>query len=108
MWGKMTTIQCPMCKNEFEIELDISVKTKGLTVFRGRMGFLGKLEDVNALMEFIRESFKGRSRLKKEVLINKLSDECGIPHSDAHHFIDKLREEGFMYEPAKEELAFIG
>jgi len=97
-----------MCKNEFEIELDISVKTKGLTVFRGRMGFLGRLEDVNSLMEFIKEAFKGSSRLSKKVLIDKLTEECGIPHSDAHHFVDKLREEGFMYEPVKEELAFIG
>ena len=104
----MTTIQCPMCKNEFEIELDISVKTKGLTVFRGRMGFLGKLEDVHALMEYIRHAFKGRKKLHRKVLIGKLVCECGIPENDAHHFVDKLQEEGFMYEPVKEELAFIG
>ena len=104
----MTNIQCPVCKNEFEIELDISVKTKGLTVFRGRMGFLGKLEDVNALMNFIKEAFGGKKKLKKKVLINKLVDTCGIPDSDAHHFVEHLQQEGFMYEPGNEELVFIG
>ena len=97
-----------MCKNEFEIELDISIKTKGLTVFRGRMGFLGSLEDVNALMQFIKEEFKGKERLRREVLVNKLVSECGIPEGDADHFVEKLREEGFIFEPVKEELAFIG
>ena len=96
-----------MCKNEFEIELDISVKTKGLTVFRGRMGFLGKLEDVNALMEFIKEAFQGKKRLQKKVLIDRLISECNIPRRDACHFVEKLREEGFIYEPARNELAFI-
>ncbi len=106
----MTAIQCPMCKNEFEIELDISVKTKGLTVFRGRMDFLGKLQDVNALLQFIKETFKDSPRLKKQVLINRLVEVCGIPQGDACHFVEKLQEEGYMYEPeiGKEELVFIG
>ena len=36
-------------------------------MFRGRMGFLGKLDDVNALMDFIREAFDGRPKLQKKV-----------------------------------------
>ena len=60
----MTTIQCPVCKNDFEIELDISIKTKGLTVFRGKMGFLGKLEDVNALLKQFRQMQKMMKQLK--------------------------------------------
>jgi hypothetical protein len=97
-----------MCKNEFEIELDISVKTKGLTVFRGRMDFLGNLQDVNALLDFIRDSFRDKQQLHKKVLINRLTETCGIPHSDACHFVEKLLLEGFMYEPKPEELVFIG
>ena len=104
----MTTLQCPVCKNEFEIELDISIKTKGLTVFRGRMGFLGKLADVDALLDFIRGSFKESPRLRKAVLIDRLVEVCGIPHSDACHFVEKLKQEGFMYEPRQEELGWIG
>ncbi len=97
-----------MCKNEFEIELDISVKTKGLTVFRGRMDFLGNLTDVNALLDFIRDSFHDKKQLHKQVLINRLMENCGIPHSDACHFVEKLLLEGFMYEPRPDELVFIG
>lgn len=104
----MTKILCPVCKNEFEIELDISVRTKGLTVFRGKMAFLGRLTDVNQLMDFIRETFEYSPRIKKQILIDKLEQVCGIPHSDACHFIEKLRDEGFMYEPRNDELAFIG
>ena len=104
----MTKIQCPVCKNQFTIELDISVRTKGLTVFRGRLDFLGNLEDVYALMDFIRKAFKDKSRMHKQALIAKLVDECGIPHSDASHFVEKLQQEGFIYEPENEELVFIG
>lgn len=106
----MTTIQCPMCKNEFEIELDISVKTKGLVVFRGRMDFLGNLQDVNSLLDFIRDTFRESPRIKKQALIKRLVDTCGIPAGDASHFIEKLQLEGYMYEPEprKEELVFIG
>ena len=104
----MTKIQCPVCKNQFTIELDISVRTKGLTVFRGRLDFLGNLEDVYALMDFVREAFKNKPKLHKQVLIDKLVDECGIPHSDACHFVEKLQQEGFIYEPENEELVFIG
>lgn len=104
----MTTIQCPLCKNEFEIELDISIKTKGLIVFRGRMGFLGNLQDVNALLDYIREAFKDKQKLEKQILVDMLANDCGIPHNDACHFIEKLLLEGFMYERRPEELVFIG
>ncbi len=99
-----------MCKNDFEIELDISVKTKGLVVFRGRMDFLGKLQDINALLDFIKDRFRDSPRLKKQFLINQLVCMCGIPKGDACHFVEKLQEEGYMYEPetGKEELVFIG
>lgn len=104
----MLDIQCPICKSEYEIELNISIKTKGMTVFRGSMAFLGNLADVNALLDFIRETFKESPTLRKEVLINRLVEACDIPHRDACHFVEKLQEEGFMYEPKLGELGWIG
>ncbi len=104
----MTCIQCPVCKNQFAVELDISVKTRGLTVFRGRMDFLGNLEDVNALLDFVRSAFMSSPRLQKQTLIDKLVQKCGIPRSDAHHFVEKLQQEGFIYEQENDELVLIG
>lgn len=104
----MTSIQCPVCKNQFAIELDISVKTRGLTVFRGRLDFLGNLGDVNALLDFIRLAFQSTPRLQKQALVDKLVKSCGIPRSDAHHFVEKLQQEGFIYEQRNDELVLIG
>lgn len=104
----MTVVQCPVCKKQLEIDIDISMKTKGLVVFRGRVVFLGKLDDINSLLDFVRHTFRDRPRLRKQVLIDRLVEECGIPHSDACHFIHHLQQEGFMHEPAEQELAFIG
>ncbi len=104
----MTCIQCPVCKNQFAIELDISVKTRGLTVFRGRMDFLGNLEDVNALLDFVRSAFLSSPLLHKQTLIDKLVQKCGIPRRDAHHFVEKLQQEGFIYEQENDELVLIG
>ncbi len=54
----MVAIQCPVCKGAFEIEMDISIRTKGMTVFRGQMGFVGKLADVKAVMDFVQQTFE--------------------------------------------------
>ena len=104
----MTSIQCPMCKNEFEIELDISVKTKGLTVFRGKMAFLGTLGDVNDLLGYVQRLFSDRKRLSRCVLIHHLVRDCSIPAEDAHHLVRQLHREGFMYEPSPGNLSFVG
>ena len=100
-------IQCPACKEEFEIELDIAVKTKGSTVFRGKMVFLGNTENIYQLLDFVRDNFKGKAKIKRNELIKKLVEECGVPHGDACHFIEKLKEEGLMYEPKVDELRLM-
>ena len=100
----MANIQCPMCKKHFAIDIDISIKTRGLTVFRGFIGFLGNLKDANALLGFIRETFGNRPSLNKHVLINRLVEECGIPPEDACRFIQKLQQEGFVSGPENGDL----
>ena len=102
----MPKIQCPACKQEFEIEMDIAIRTNISIVFRGRIAFLGRLKDINQLLDFIRSTFKERKRVNKETLVKKLREECGIPHDDACHFIERLKQEGFVYEPKEEELSF--
>ena len=104
----MVVVQCPVCRKQLEIDIDISMKTKGLVVFRGRVVFLGNLGDVESLLGFIRDTFRDQPRLRKEVLIDRLVGVCGIPYSDACHFVEQLQREGFMYEPAQEVLEFIG
>ena len=104
----MTTIQCPICKRQFKIHLDISLRTRGLTVFRGRVSFLGNLEKVSSLLDFIREILRDMPRLQKRVLVDKLVQVCGVPHSDACHFVEKLQQEGFIHQPDNEELMFVG
>ena len=104
----MAVVQCPVCKKQLEIDIDISMKTKGLAVFRGRVVFLGNLNDIGSLLDFIRDTFRDRRRLRKQVLIDRLVGVCGIPHSDACHFVEHLQREGFMHEPAQEVLEFIG
>lgn len=92
----MAKVQCPVCKRHFAIDIDISINTRGLTVFRGFIGFLGNLKDANALLGFIRDTFGNRPSIDKHVLINRLVDECGIPPEDACRFIQKLQQEGFV------------
>ena len=104
----MTSVQCPICKNQFGIQLDISVRTRGLIVFRGKLGFLGNLESINSLRHFIRKTFIRSKRLSKQSLIDRLEKECGIPHSDACHFVQTLQQEGFMDKASKGELGFVG
>jgi DNA replicative helicase MCM subunit Mcm2 (Cdc46/Mcm family) len=103
----MPRIQCPACKQEFEIVMDVAIRTNKSIVFRGKIAFLGKLKDISQLLDFIQSTFKEQKRISKQALIKKLTDECDIPHNDACHFIDKLKKEGFMYEPANEELSFV-
>lgn len=95
------------------MELEINVHAKGLTVFRGRVGFLGRLEDMHALLDCIRETFqtdasRNPGKLEKKVLIDKLTQVHGIPHSDACHFIDTLQQEGFIYAHGDGELRLRG
>ncbi len=104
----MAVVQCPVCKKQLEIDIDISMKTKGLVVFRGRVVFLGNLDDIRSLLDFVRDTFRERPRLRKRVLIDRLVQVCGIPYSDACHFIRQLQHEGFMYESEKDELVFVG
>jgi len=104
----MVSIQCPICKGHIGLDLDISMKARGLIVFRGRIVFLGNLKDVGSLLAFIRESFRHCLRIPRHVLIEKLVRVCGIPYSDACHFVEQFQQEGFLYEPVKDELEFIG
>jgi len=104
----MSTIQCPVCKNEFDIDLDISITTKGFTVFRGRMAFLGKLRSVDQLFEYIKAIFRSKKRVETEELVQALVADCNIPTLDARYFVDKLKEEGFVYEPRRDLLELVG
>jgi len=103
----MPNIQCPACKQEFEIEMKIAIRTKKSIVFRGRIACLGNFKDINQLLDFIRSTFREQKRVSKDVLVRKLTEECRIPHDDACHFIERLKQEGFMYEQNDEGLSLI-
>ena len=104
---KKATLNCPHCRQDFEIEMDISIRAKGSAVFRGRMLFLGNAENTYHLIEYIREHFKKYPKIQKEAVMKKLVEEGGIKPSDADHLINKLKREGFMYEVRRKELMFI-
>jgi len=59
------------------------------------------------LLHFIRSTFREKKRISKRALVKKLTEECGIPHDDVYHFIERLEQEGFMYEPKDGELSLI-
>ena len=92
----------------FECILYFILTTTGLRVFRGKMSYLGKLKEVEVLPDFLEEIFKLNKRLPKEILIDRLEKECGIPPSDACHFIEKLQQEGLMSESSNGEVALVG
>jgi hypothetical protein len=94
----MMETQCPRCKGEFRTDMDISVRTHGLIVFRGRMICLGRLEDSNALLDFVSNALNQKPTLHKKELICCLVKECGIPEHDATHIVGQLLKEGMLSE----------
>jgi hypothetical protein len=94
----MPKTQCPICKEEFRLEIDMSIKTHGLAVFRGRLICLGKLKDVNELLDYICMVFNDTSRLHKSTLVRSLIQDCGIPELDVYHIVGKLLKEGMICE----------
>lgn len=90
--------QCQRCKGEFRTDIDISVRTHRLIVFRGRMVCLGRLEDANALLDFVRNALNQKPKLKKKELISHLVRECRIPKHDVIHIVEQLLKEGVLSE----------
>jgi hypothetical protein len=94
----MTAIQCPLCKKEFNVDLDISFKTHGLAIFCGRMTCLGNLEDASALLDFLKGTLHQTPKIHKKELISRLVRDCRIPKQDATHLAEQLLRDGTLYE----------
>ena len=90
----MIEIQCPMYKGKFRTDIDISVRTHRLIVFRGRMVCLGRLRDTNSLLDFVSNALNQKPTLHKKELSSHLVKECGILEHDATHIVEQLLEEG--------------
>ena len=72
------------------------------------VAYLGQLKEIEALPDFLEQTFKHNKRLPKEILIARLEKECGIPPRDACHLVEKLQQEGLMSEASNGELALVG
>ena len=94
----MTAIQCPLCKKEYNVDLNISVKTHSLAIFCGRMTCLGNLEDASALLDFLKGTLHQTPKIHKNELINRLVKDCRIPKHDATHLVEQLLQNGTLHE----------
>ncbi len=71
------------------------------------MAFLGKLASVNQLLEYIKAYFKRKKHVETEILVKALVKDCQIPTLDARYFIERLKEEGYVYEPKRDMLELV-
>ena len=94
----MAEMQCPRCRYEFKINIDISIRNKGLSVFRGRMVSLGKLDNVDNLFDFLNITFSRTPEIRRDKLIGRLVNVCRIPREDAIYIIGQFLQEGMLYE----------